>query len=120
MPWTMAAIVIGGLSLIGLPLTVGFISKWYFLSATLENGWWPVAVLILFGSLLAGVYVWRIIVMAYFTPPATDISQLKEAPISLLVPTWILVLANLYFGIDPSLPLNISTLAAEYLMEMSP
>ena len=28
MPWTFAAIIIGGLSLIGVPLTVGFISKW--------------------------------------------------------------------------------------------
>ena len=29
MPWTMAAFVIGGLSMIGVPATVGFISKWY-------------------------------------------------------------------------------------------
>ena len=28
MPWTMAAFVVGGLSLIGVPLTVGFVSKW--------------------------------------------------------------------------------------------
>ena len=45
MPLTMAAIVIGGLSLIGVPLTVGFISKWYLLMALIEQGWWPVAVL---------------------------------------------------------------------------
>jgi multicomponent Na+:H+ antiporter subunit D len=40
MPWTMAAFVAGGLSLIGVPLTVGFISKWYLVLAALEQGWW--------------------------------------------------------------------------------
>ncbi|MBT6800392.1 MAG: monovalent cation/H+ antiporter subunit D family protein, partial [Rhodospirillales bacterium] len=44
MPWTMAAFVVGGLSLIGVPLTVGFISKWYLIVAALEAGYWPIAV----------------------------------------------------------------------------
>ena len=39
MPWTMAAFVGGGLSLIGVPLTAGFISKWYLILAALETGW---------------------------------------------------------------------------------
>ncbi|HYQ70605.1 MAG TPA: monovalent cation/H+ antiporter subunit D family protein, partial [Gammaproteobacteria bacterium] len=38
MPWTMTAFVIGGFSLVGLPLTVGFISKWYLVLAALEQG----------------------------------------------------------------------------------
>ncbi len=46
-PWTMAAIVAGGLSLIGVPPTAGFISKWYLVLATLEQGLWPVALLVL-------------------------------------------------------------------------
>ena len=40
MPWTFAAIIIGGLSLIGVPLTVGFISKWYLVLAALEDQLW--------------------------------------------------------------------------------
>ena len=59
MPWTFAAIVVGGLSVIGVPLTVGFISKWYLVLAALESGQWWVAILILIGSLLAVVYMWR-------------------------------------------------------------
>ncbi|MDH5786580.1 MAG: monovalent cation/H+ antiporter subunit D family protein, partial [Chromatiales bacterium] len=86
MPLTMAAIVIGGLSLIGVPLTVGFVSKWYLVLAVLETGWWPVAVLILLGSLLAVVYVWRIIEAAYFKPAATNGTTVKEAPLSFLLP----------------------------------
>ena len=66
MPWTMAAIVAGGLSLIGVPLTVGFVSKWYLVLALLENGWWPLTVLVLISSLLAVIYVWLLIL---FTIP---------------------------------------------------
>jgi multicomponent Na+:H+ antiporter subunit D len=116
MPWTMAAIVIGGLSLIGIPLTVGFISKWYMLLASLENGWWPVAVVILLGSLLAGVYVWRIVESAYFRPPSTPKSDIKEAPLTLLIPIWILTLANLYFGINPHFTITVSQLTAQSLL----
>ena len=38
MPWTMAAVSIGGLSLIGVPPTAGFVSKWYLVLAALEQG----------------------------------------------------------------------------------
>ncbi|WDE09034.1 monovalent cation/H+ antiporter subunit D family protein [Thalassomonas viridans] len=120
MPWTMSAIVIGSLSLIGIPLTVGFISKWYLLRAALENGWWPLAIFILFGSLLAVVYVWRIVETAYFTPPKDRHSQIKEAPLSLLLPAWALVLANLYFGIDASFTIGVTELTAKALLGGTP
>ncbi len=112
MPLTMAAFLIGGLSLIGVPLTVGFISKWYLVSAALENGWWPVAAAILLGSLLSVVYIWRVIEVAYFKPVSESTPDVKEAPAALLIPMWILVLANLYFGIETSLTVGVSQMAA--------
>src|SRR5690606_31573965 len=66
MPLTMAAFVIGGLSLIGVPGTAGFISKWYLVLAAFELDWWPLIIVILVGSLLAIVYVWRVVEVAYF------------------------------------------------------
>jgi len=47
MPVTMAAVVVGAMSLIGVPLTVGFVTKWYLIRAALEMGAWPVAVVVL-------------------------------------------------------------------------
>lgn len=120
MPWTMAAIVIGGLSLIGVPLTVGFISKWYLVLAALESGWWPVAVLVLLGSILAMVYVGRLIETAYFHAPPEDGLEVREAPLSLLLPIWILVLANLYFGIDTSLTVGVASQASALLLGSFP
>ena len=120
MPVTMAAIVIGGLSLIGVPLTVGFVSKWYLVLAVIENGWWPVAVLILLGSLLAFVYVWRIVEMAYFKPALASTDTIREAPLSFLIPTWTLVLANIYFGIDTRLSVQVAQAASQSLFGVSP
>jgi multicomponent Na+:H+ antiporter subunit D len=120
MPITMAAIVVGGLSLIGVPLTVGFVSKWYLIIAALENGWWPVAVLILLGSLLAIIYVWKIVEVAYFMEPEPGTPQVTEAPMAFLVPVWLLVAGNIYFGIDTRLGVQIAQSAAQSLFGVSP
>lgn len=115
MPWTMAAIVAGGLSLIGVPLTVGFVSKWYLVLALLEKGWWPLTILVLISSLLALIYVWRIVEWVYFSSPRIVLDEVKDPPLSQLVPIYILVIANFYFGIDTSLTVGISKKAAEML-----
>ena len=119
MPLTMAAIVIGGISLIGVPLTVGFVSKWYLLMALIESGLWPVAVLVLLGSLLAVIYVWRVVEMAYFRPVLPGNEGVKEAPLSFLLPIWILVFANIYFGIDTRLSVQIAEAAAQSLFAVT-
>ena len=115
MPWTMAAFVAGGLSIICVPFTVGFISKWYLIQAALEQGLWPVAVAVLVGSLLAVVYVWKVIEVAYFRDVDPD-AGITEAPLSLLIPTWTLVLANFWFGIDASATTGVAKRAAELLL----
>ena len=120
MPLTMGAIVVAGLSLIGVPLTVGFVSKWYLVVAAIEKGWWPVAGLILLGSLLAVVYVWRIVETAYFKAPMAGKELVQEAPMALLIPVWILVGANVYFGIDTRLSVEIATAAAQSLFGVVP
>ena len=114
MPWTMFAIVVGGLSLVGVPATVGFISKWYLVLAALEQGLWPVALLILLGSLMAVIYVWKLVEAAYLTEPQGDVA-VREAPLSLLVPLWLLVIANVYFGIHTEVSVGLAREAATAL-----
>lgn len=120
MPWTMGAFVLGGLSLIGVPLTVGFISKWYLIVGALEKGWWPVAALIVIASLLAVVYIWRVVEVAYFREPPEGREPVREAPLTLLVPTWALILANVYFGVNATLTAGIAGTAAERLLGIAP
>ncbi len=118
MPLTMFAFVLGGLSLIGVPLTAGFISKWVLVQAALERDNWFVAAVILFGSLLAIVYIWRVVEVAYFRPaPESDAAaKIAEAPLSMLIPTWVLIGASIYFGIDTSLTLGVAERAAQHLL----
>jgi multicomponent Na+:H+ antiporter subunit D len=117
MPWTMTAFVIGGLSLVGMPLTVGFISKWYLVLGALEQGWWPVAAAVLLASLLTLVYVWRVVDAAWLRAPAAQRQDVAtEAPPGMLLPLWALILANLYFGIDTSLSVGVAMQAADWLL----
>ncbi len=116
MPITMAAFVLAGLSLIGVPLTVGFVSKWALIQAVLErDGWWPIAGLIVISSLMAVVYIWRVVEVVYFKEPANGAMEKDEAPMSMLVPMYALVGASIYFGIDGTVALDISTEAAKAL-----
>lgn len=114
MPWTMAGIVAAGISLIGVPGSVGFISKWYLILAALERGYWPIAMMILIGSILAVIYVWRLIEAAYFDQPEQH-NMIHEAPLSMLVPLWILVIANFYLGINTELTVAMASEAASVL-----
>ena len=116
MPWTMGAFVIGGLSLIGVPLTVGFVSKWYLVGAAIEAGYWPIAGLILLTSLMALVYIWRVVEVAYFGETLVETPVTSEAPLSMLLPIWVLAIGNLYLGIDTSLTVGAATMAAGQLM----
>ena len=117
MPWTLAAFVLAGLSLIGVPGTAGFVSKWFLIQAAIERGALGavlVAVIVV-GSLMAIVYVWRIVELAYFRA-STEAVEIKEAPTMLLAATWAATLANIYFGLVPKVPVSLSTAAATALL----
>jgi len=98
MPFTSFAWVIGGLALIGVPVTAGFVSKWLLLTSVVEMQWWAVAVLMLLSSLLAAVYVWRVVETLYFCEPSELAKSAKEAPMSMLIPTYVVIGATLVFG----------------------
>jgi multicomponent Na+:H+ antiporter subunit D len=115
MPLTMLAWTLGGLGLIGVPATAGFISKWYLIQAALETERWPVAALVLVSSLLAVVYVWRVIEVAYFGSPEHDVDRC-EAPPLMLIGTWLLIGASLFFGVFTEWSAGVARLAAEHLL----
>jgi len=122
MPWTMAAFVVSGLSLVGVPGTAGFISKWYLILAGLREGMIGVALVavVLVSSLMTVVYIWRVVEAAYFGAASDSVEPAGEAPWPLLAATWLGALANIYFGVFPRLPLTLSTQAATTLLEHLP
>lgn len=107
-PWTMTAFAIAGLSLIGVPLTAGFMSKLQLGYALFDAGLWWAVLLMVFSSFLAVFYVGRILQAAFFMPPANPAAPRQEAPLLVLVPLWILALLNIYFGIAAEFPLGLA------------
>ncbi|TXS93758.1 monovalent cation/H+ antiporter subunit D family protein [Parahaliea maris] len=116
MPLTTAAFVVGGLSLIGIPGTAGFISKWYLVMAAMESERWLLAFLVVASSLLTAVYIWRFIEVAYLEKPESGKASPQKPAGMLLTCTLLLALANLYFGFDTRLPVSTSAGAAANLL----
>jgi multicomponent Na+:H+ antiporter subunit D len=124
MPVTMAAFVVGGLGLVGVPGTVGFVSKWYLVLGAVQSGLWPVAVVILLSSLIALAYVWRVVEVAYFEAPPEGCEVAggrlsQEAPLSMLVPLWAAAGATIWFGIHTEWSAGVAARAAAVLLEVA-
>jgi len=122
MPWTTAGLVIAGASLVGIPGTAGFVSKWLLLQAAFQQGTLGImaAVVVILSSLAAVVYVWRIVEQAYFGEPAAEGITVGEAPWPLLAGVWMVALANIYFGVSPELPVALAESAAGELLRHLP
>ncbi len=119
MPFTCVAFIISGLGLIGVPLTVGFVSKFTLIGAAMERGWWILAGLVLISSLMAVVYVGRVVEVMLFRQSrqsGPESSGLSEAPVTMLIPMYVLVAMGLYFGINGSQTLSVAGEAARQLL----
>ena len=113
MPITFFCFVICSLSLAGLPLTAGFISKLYLIKASISSDDIWIAILILISSALSVVYLWKIIEVMWMRDGRKIV--IKENPtiyISLIIITFL----NIYFGLDASLVVNGSFEAADKLI----
>ena len=100
MPWTIGALTIAALGMIGIPPTAGFFSKWYLLLGSIESGKWIFVVVMLISSLLNAVYFFRIIEKAFALPKAQPgcAGKTREMPRGMLVPILILAAGILIVG----------------------
>lgn len=69
LPWSMAAFTVAALSMIGIPPTAGFFSKWYLALGAIDRGNWVFLAVILVSSLLNAAYFFRILERVYLNPP---------------------------------------------------
>lgn len=116
MPLTMGAFTLLGLSMLGVPGTVGFVSKWYLGVAAADLGQWWLVGFIMLSSLITMLYMGRIVEVAYFRVPSGAAATATEAPAGLLVPGLVLAGASLWFGLDTSFSLGLANRAAAALV----
>ena len=114
MPYTMAFFVILALSMIGMPFTVGFLSKWYLILGAIEVKKYLVIPVILISSLLSLIYLWRVIEICY----GNEIQKkdISEMPVSMIVPIIIISLLTVFLGIFSEIPLALSKNAVKIIL----
>lgn len=99
LPLTMAAFTVAALSMIGLPPTAGFFSKYYLALAAIETGHVPFLVALLLSSLLGAVYFFRVLEQAYLRKEEEESEGPRELPETMLVPLLTLATAVLLLGV---------------------
>jgi multicomponent Na+:H+ antiporter subunit D len=110
MPLTMLAFFLGSLSVIGLPPTGGFLSKWALLLGTIETGRYGLMVVLLGSSFLNAAYFLPIVYRAFFVPAADPPGDLgvREAPLWCLVPLCLTALATCALFFYPDLFMRLA------------
>jgi multicomponent Na+:H+ antiporter subunit D len=97
MPVTMTAFMVGALSMIGVPPTAGFFSKWYLILGGIQAARWEFVGALLFSSLVNAVLFFRIIEIGYFEAP--EDKGVNEAPLSMLAPLVVTAISLIVVGI---------------------
>ncbi len=106
MPLTALAFAIAALSMVGIPPTAGFFSKWYLILGAVESQNWIFVGIIMISSLLNAVYFFKVIEHIYWHPRTDAAAKagqvtpivMKEAPTSMLIPMLILAAGVLFLG----------------------
>lgn len=91
------------LSLAGIPLTVGFLGKFYVFSALVKGGFYWTAALGLVGAVIATYYYLKVVVALYFPPAGDDPAPAPPLRVSSLVVLTLMGLLTLYLGLFPGL-----------------
>jgi len=117
MPVTMTAFLIGSLSVIGLPPTGGFISKWFLVLGTLEADQITMLVVLLGSSLLNAAYFLPVVYRAFFCTPEESMfeDKVQEAPLWCVVPLVITAIASVGLFFFPQPFFNLARLAIQGL-----
>lgn len=101
MPLTMGAFAIGAFSMVGIPGTNGFISKWFLALGALDLGRPFYVIIILLSSLLNGIYYFPIVIDAFFGVKIEPRPEHKDVPALMLIPVLILTSGIIFFGFFP-------------------
>jgi multicomponent Na+:H+ antiporter subunit D len=109
MPWTMGAFAIGALSMIGVPPTAGFVSKWYILLGALDAKSTAAIVVIVLSTILNAAYFLPVVYAAFFRkPPEGEAHKHGEAPLPIVIALTITAAGTIVLFFLPDLPLALA------------
>jgi len=97
LPVTLFAFALAGVSLMGLPPSGGFLAKWLLIDAALSSGQLWIAVVAITGGLLASVYIFRVLHLAFRVPDGRE--ELRPRPVPAAMEWTALLLATASVGL---------------------
>lgn len=97
MPWTMTAFSIGALSMIGVPPTAGFVSKWYILAGAFQANNLVAVFTIIASTALNAAYFLPILYMVWFAREEAGGREHAEAPFAAVLALTITAVLTLAF-----------------------
>ncbi len=101
MPWTMAAFAIASLSIVGIPTTSGFVSKWYIALGTVDGHNLVLLAVLLISSLFSAAYLGPIVYKAYFEKESESSGKEVREVRWMVAPLTITAGASLLLGLFP-------------------
>ncbi len=118
-PFLSGLLVFGCFSLIGIPGTPGFITKFTLISSLISSGSIILAFSVLLLSILSVAYCWRIVELIYFEEP--DIKSVTRRDnemqiIPLYVLLFVLAVCMIYVSFDTTFTIGYAKIAAEQLL----
>jgi multicomponent Na+:H+ antiporter subunit D len=108
-PITSFALLICGVSLIGIPLTNGFVSKLYLFQALYYNHMFITIALVAISSALAVIYFWKIVESLWFSSIKTEV--VSEDP-AIYIPLWIVAISIIIFGVFSAPIIELANMAS--------
>ena len=107
MPWTMGGFVLAAFSIVGVPPTCGFFSKWYLIMGAFEAGAYHFAAALLISSLICAVLFFKVFEICFFEPMSEgdhghgghDAVAMEEAPASSIVVLMVVSVALIVLGL---------------------
>lgn len=122
MPITMWCFTLVSITLVGIPPTSGFVSKWYLATGSLSAGTgafsWLGPVVLLLSAMLTAGYLLPVSIQAFFPGAQYDYDKLekKEPNLLMTAPMLLYTAAAVLFGMFPGTFLNfLQTMAAGIL-----
>lgn len=103
MPFTFAAVATALISMSGLPPLAGFGGKWLLLSAMVEKGWYGLAAFTVLATFAGFLYMFRLAYAVFLGERKAGFEAIREAPLTLLGPQYILIAAILALTFFPKL-----------------
>ena len=120
MPKTFTCFTVAGLSLVGVPMTAGFVSKWYLAQGALQQGSGVIGFVgiatIMVSALLTGGYLVTVTARAFFAKREDEVQESFEPNNYMIIPLAVLTVLIVLFGICPTPVIAVVSAIAQHIV----